>query len=656
MRKLRQITQHWLLAALVGAIPSVLFPVPAGALVVANNDTPDQALAGTTSGAIPVTGANYKVAQVVTANQYGFLDRVSLYMNNASASGSDYVSVTIYDVTSGAPSSAIGIGSIPVSALPSSPGWVDVKVSGTTKMLLAPGKQFAIAVSAPMSGMIEWGLSGEVYQGGTALYCNAISCNTASAWASVGGDMMFKTFVIAEAIDQKQEQGGYQYDRIGTIQVGQTFTVGSPGILERIGIWLYNSATTPAPIAISIRTLDSQGLPTETQVASGTIPISALPSNGSGGWAVGSITPMLVTPGAKYAMVFTTSAVGLDWDTGGSVYDGGSALGKTLVGGGVRVWAAADWLDGTFRTYIIPPILDQQQLVGTQAGALGAGTDAYVSFVPTWKGVLSEVGVQLGIDPAYQGVTPLTVAVNDYNTGNTIGMGAISASFPDWNGTCSPAGCGSPLWFYTAVTGTNVTGRTSVNAGTRYSLHLTPTSGSVNWVYAGSIPNYDYQSYVLPYIEIAMAPPPGPSDAITPCSGGICPTAKGGFTPAAQVDGITSRFLFQELPNGKIVSTLAFSDPSPGGITIKNCTTSSGACELTVKYLHCSDARSVHISGTYTLRGETEKTFALNLSGVANEPGTFTLNAGQYQYTLTQADIVDVTCPAMAGMDFAQLD
>ena len=650
MRTLQRIMQVWLPAALAGVILILMPAVPADALVLANSDTPDQSQT-VTGGGMPISGANYKVAQVVTANQYGFLDRVSLYMDNAGASGGEYVSVNIYAVTGGVPVSLIGVGSLPISALPpsGSPGWVDVKVSGTTKMLLAPGMQFAIVISAPQSGMIEWFLAGNVYPGGAALSCNAISCNSASVWSGLGGDAMFKTFVIADAIDQKQEQGGTQYNRIGTIQVGQTFTVGSPGFLERIGIRLYNSAATPAAIAISVRTLDSQGLPTETQVASGTIPISALPGYNSGGWAVGSITPMLVTPGAKYAVVFTTSAVGLDWDTGGNVYDGGSAMGKMLVGGGVRVWAAADWLDGTFRTYIVPPILDQQQATGIQQGALGAGSDAYVSFIPTWSGVLSEVGAWLGIDPAYQDVTPLTVTLKEYSTGNTIGTGAISAEFPEWTGACSPDGCGSPLWFYTALSGI-APRNVGVSAGTKYSLHLTATAGSVNWMYAGNPPIYDYQSYVLPYIAIVTAPPPGPTENITPCSGGICPRASGGFTPAAQADGITSRFHFQENPNGKVVSTLAFSDPSPGGITLKGCTTESENCMLTVKTFICTDTQSVRVSGTYTLRGETAKSFSLNLSGVASEPGTFTLNAGMYQYVLTQADIVDVSCPPVVGL------
>jgi hypothetical protein len=137
---------------------------------------------------------------------------------------------------------------------------------------------------------------------------------------------------------------------------------------------------------------------------------------------------------------------------------------------------------------------------------------------------------------------------------------------------------------------------------------------------------------------------------ITPCANGVCPEASGGFTPAALADGVTSRFIFQERQNGRVQGVLAFNDPSPDAITLNGCTTESAACRLTVTTFACSDTHAVTIAGNYTPQRGTPTAYKLTLSGVAREPGTFTLSAGAYQYTLTQDGIVDVTCPPVAGV------
>ncbi|MGW8288309.1 MAG: hypothetical protein ACWGOD_08705 [Desulfobulbales bacterium] len=50
-------------------------------------------------------------------------------------------------------------------------------------------------------------------------------------------------------------------------------------------------------------------------------------------------------------------------------------------------------------------------------------------------------------------------------------------------------------------------------------------------------------------------------------------------------------------------------------------------------------------TGPTLLRGGDETYYELNLSGVRDGIGTFTLESGEYDYTLTRKGIVDVTCP-----------
>ena len=612
---------------------SLLHPVPAGA-VVATIDTPDQSQATITSGVL-ISGTGSKTAQIVTAGQYGFLDRVSLYLTNINASASDNIGLAIQTVSSGRPSdTSIGFGAIPVSAV-SGGSWVNVKISGNVKMAMTPGMQYAIVLSAPFSGMVEWGAAGNVYSGGAAL-----TYSTASGWSSAGGDAAFRTYVIADAVDEIQSQTGALIYQIGTVPVGQTFTVNTSGILDRVGIYLLNDASTAGAIAISLRTVTDAGLPTETQVASGTIPASAMPAHGSYGWAIGGITPLVVNAGTKYALVLTTSTVGFIWAFGGDVYSGGSSVDYVLGSGG-RQWSAATWNDGTFQTLVIPSILDQQEKDGTQLGSLLAGGDTSTAFIATWSGRLTHVGVNLVADTSYTGAGSIAVKITDRYTGNPVGNGTISAAISN-----------SPAWYYASLSTTGPTGikPAMLNAGTAYSIHLSASTGGINWLYRGSPAIYNYQTYMLPLIEFTAGGAPPPSVAVTPCAGDICPTAKGGFTPASFADGVTSRFLFQERADGSIQSFLAFNDPSPGGIAIKGCTSESAACRLTVKTFTCSDAHSLYLAGTYTVRGGDPKFISLTLSGTAKEPGTVTLNAGEYQYALTQAAIVDVTCPPMVGV------
>lgn len=636
MKTLRWITHGWLLTALVSVSAGLLHPVPAGATVAAGDTTDQSQTTGSYEMAIGGSGpASWlKVAQIVTANKTGFLDRVRVYVDNANATGG--VNVSIQTLNNGLPSGTmIGSGQIPVSTLPpsGSPNWVDVKISGTMKLIMTPGTKYAIVLSAPNSGVMRWYAAGNVYAGGGALVYSG------GSWGSLSADAMFQTFVIEGGYEIWQDVKSYLWD-LGRLPEGQTFTATSAGILDKISVLLGNFRAEVAPIAVSVRTVDSNGLPTNTQVASGTISTAAIPSDNYY-WGDCRITPLLMTAGTKYAVLFTTSAVGVTWVVAGNVYSSGQLVSGRSGG----TWVTDGAYDGTLLTHVIPPILDQRQTVGQDYGILpmGGGTQAF--FTPTWSGKLTDLDVQVANQPPLAGVTfalstapTVTVNIKD-GTGQKIGEGT-TFSYPFSQ---------SPLWFRSLVSGTT-TPLLDVTAGSTYGINLTASEWGLYWLYLGALPNYNYASYILPYAEIATGPPPPPSEAITPCSGGVCPKASGGFTPADLAGEITSRFLFQELPNGKVVSVLAFNDPSPGGISLNGCTTNSEACTLTVTSFNCSDAHSARITGTYARGDEPSKTFTLELSGVAKEPGTFALKAEGYLYNLTQADIVDVTCPAVAGL------
>jgi hypothetical protein len=228
--------------------------------------------------------------------------------------------------------------------------------------------------------------------------------------------------------------------------------------------------------------------------------------------------------------------------------------------------------------------------------------------------------------------------------GPVIGIGTIpAAGIPRWSGY---------QWYDAAIHGITALSPNGLQviANTEYSVGVSLSeSGYVYWgVNSGVGPppgTGAHRSYILPVTSVASAPPPAPSPGITPCNNGVCPRAAGGFNPADLTGGITSHFRFQERPNGTIQGILAFTDPSPGGIALQGCTTESAACRLTVTTFTCSDTHSATVRGTYTPRNRTPTDYELTLSGDSHGPGTFTLTVGDYEYSLSQHGIVDVTCP-----------
>jgi len=263
-------------------------------------------------------GNGQRLAQTFTAGLYGMLDQVSLELENyADNPTNGPVTVEIYPVSGGYPFGIpIGSGLIPLSAIPPFPGpaWVDVSLSDTH---VTPGSQYAIVLSTSDGGWVRWAATSNAgsYPSGNELINYA-----GGGWATKTYDMAFETYVMPSTVDAAQTLANRWAAFNSQNPAAQTFAVGQSGVLDRVSMFLGYPATwiyTPTgPINVSIQTLTSTGVPSGTQIASGTIPATDLVSSGS--WVVAELTPVYVNAGTQYALVLATNEYGvfIDWFSG----------------------------------------------------------------------------------------------------------------------------------------------------------------------------------------------------------------------------------------------------------------------------------------------------------------------------------------------------
>lgn len=631
-----------LILVLVGMRP-VLLPGTAGATA----DALDQYQ--TVQNSWGMVGAP-RVGQVFTVGQYGYLDRVSVYLAKYPADPpTGYVSASIQTVTSeGVPSGIqIGSGRIPAGLIQDVAAWVDIDID---QAFVSAGTRYALVLSTsgitPFTGggIVQWYMntSEDLYTNGDLVV------NSLDTWATdLGVDAAFKTYVIPNTLDQSQSQtsgAGGGTRALGSTPVGQTFTADMYGILNQVSVYITNSSYTPAPITVTIQTVTLKGLPSGVEIARGTIPAEDIPNPGYRSWASASITPLMVTPGTRYALLLSTDGSGPMWILVSDVYPGGT---QVIFSG--AIWTTK-YSDFAFQTYVLPPTLDQSQTDFTYGSYFGNGWHYGQSFTAHVSGLLDGVSVVLG-RPNYQEYNPtadVTVRLFEYPSWTWIGSAIIPLS--------SVPGPGAAGWLDVSFDGVYV------KAGSQYALVLDENSDGYLWwwhsgnTYSGGTslccgetslaarPADDmaFKTYVLPVRLLTTGPGPGN----TPCADGVCPQVSGGFTPADLTDGVTSHFRFRERSDGTVEGILNFSDSGPGGIELRGCTTVSAACRLTVKDFVCTDRDSITVRGTYIPQGGWSTTpFLLNLSGEKDEMGTFTLNAGAYSYSFTGDGIVDVTCP-----------
>jgi hypothetical protein len=622
---------------LVVTTSGLLYPEVASA---AAGDTLDQSQTAQNTWGMIGSGAG--TGEVFTAGQSGYLDRVSLYVGQYAANpAATTVSVSIQTVTNdGVPSgTVIGTGFIRADDIPASGGWVDADIDGA---FVTAGTKYALILST-MDGIALWYMeSGDVkpYPSGYGV------SNAAGVWEKIltNQDWTFKTYVALDALDQNQSDTtgtGLGTRALGTTPVGQTFTVGLYGLLDRVRVFLTNSSASPGPIMVTILKVTSTGLPNiGSQVASATISAEAIPKPGYRGWATATIAPFVVTPGTTYVVLLSTTVSGPQWVLVSDVYSGGTGVIKNGT-----AWTTASY-DFAFQSYVLPPILDQAQTQWSSYSLLRFGWPVGQYFTAHVSGLLDRVSVVLDNGYMYGSGPDISVAI--YFLEGLMGSGTIPyTSVPFWfNGS-------TPPWLNAGFTGV------AVRAGMQYLLTLQedPSYGNMEWYYGGNYyaggsafmgqqdqPAYDmaFKTYVLPIPTRAIVPGPG---GITPCLNGVCLAASGGFTPADLTDGVTSHFQFQERPDRTVQAVLNFNDPRPDGIVLHGCTTESAACTLTVTMLSCTDTHSVTVGGTYTPRGGTSTYYRLIVSSASDGPGTFKLSAAGYTFTLTLDGIANVTCP-----------
>jgi hypothetical protein len=325
----------------VVAVPGLLCPARAGA-----TEMLDQSQTAPSTGVFLV-GGGMQMSQIVTANIYGTLHRVSLYLDNLY--DTDPVTVSIQTVIGGEPSgNEIGHGEIPASAFPpyDQPGWVDAIINGG--VLIAPGTQYAIVVFS--AGAIQWYYSGDVYSRGYMLV------NSGGGWSSLStADAMFQTYVIPDVLDQAAYVGDIWGEPHGLKMMAQTFTAGLSGVLDRVNVGLNIVAYQSYPrsyIDASIQTVNG-GYPSGVVIGQGSFPTDLIPF-APPTWITIPISGAVVTAGTQYALVLNDPTGEFVWLNGGyggvDPYPGGHMLFSNGYG-----WTVEP-VDADFETYVATPL------------------------------------------------------------------------------------------------------------------------------------------------------------------------------------------------------------------------------------------------------------------------------------------------------------
>lgn len=481
----------------------------------------------------------------------------------------------------------------------------------------------------------------------------------------------------------------YSYQAVSySVQRGQTFNARMYGSLDRVRLHLENftnSYPAGAELIVSVQTVDN-GVPTGVEIGRGAIALSEIPASGSGGdWVDIFIQRGAVVHAWKqYALVLRTNNLNaqVNWWFAGEGGPSGSSytIGRMIHNYG-NGWIMDVTLDFAFETYVIPDVVDKAQMFHWGFPDAYEATMAQI-FIPTRTGIIDRVDVNVGNqwgDSAWTPAELIEVSIQTVNgdgnpSGKVLGRGSFlaprdpyDAAYGIWvnnidiSGAHVIAGIPYALVLHTdkgAVCWNYITSSYNIypipeNPGgslLKYNCHLCPTSPDSGGEWAPHLATWfddlpvwaQYSVHMVPMIPAAS---PAPPPMITPCSSGVCPAVSGNITTQDSTARITSNVQFKELPSGKVQGILNFNDSRTGELVLNGCTTSSTACKLTVKTLACTDQNSITVAGTYTPQGESTGNYLLTLSGKKGGIGTFTLNTGDYTYSLTHEGIVDVTCP-----------
>jgi len=163
---------------------------------------------------------------------------------------------------------------------------------------------------------------------------------------------------VIEVLDQSQPVSQSPHTVGYNTPAAQLFTAGVSGELTRVSLRLENFTSSPptdALLDISVQTVVG-GLPSGEQIATGTIPLSAIPAVNSGGdWVDVDISAANVYDGRQYAVVLRTNIWNADvywWYASESVYGSSYTSGEMAYNYGSG-WITDERLDFTFKTYVL---------------------------------------------------------------------------------------------------------------------------------------------------------------------------------------------------------------------------------------------------------------------------------------------------------------
>jgi hypothetical protein len=163
----------------------------------------------------------------------------------------------------------------------------------------------------------------------------------------------------AGTLDQQQTSfGPVTSGAINSSQsLAQTFTAGITGRLDEADLVLSKFFSPTDPVTIEIRNA-AGSLPGTTVLASGSIPISAIPNDPDAAFVPAMFaTPAPVTAGTQYALVAwstnTTGNPGWSFQQGTDSYPGGAGL-NSQASPPSSEWNQPPGDDFAFKTYVVP--------------------------------------------------------------------------------------------------------------------------------------------------------------------------------------------------------------------------------------------------------------------------------------------------------------
>jgi hypothetical protein len=248
-----------------------------------------------------------------------------------------------------------------------------------------------------------------------------------------------------EVLDQSQTSTtGAEGGASGPVWLGQTFTAGKTGNLDRVDLDLAIAGNVTEPLTVGIYA-SSGGVPTGSALGSGTVSAASLQKQQQGGsflWTPVSISPAVaITAGQQYAIVISDPNQ-VDYFDNGYVW--AAACGPNPYSGGVFVESSdsgSSWeptlCSSAFKTYVDVPGPDFADLLADSQG-VGPGTSL------ADKVTSAQASFNAGDTADACGTLSAYVLEVKAQTGKKISSDQATDLREDANSAEAVIGCGSP--------------------------------------------------------------------------------------------------------------------------------------------------------------------------------------------------------------------